>query len=77
MRRIHQIQPNMFKRMNRKGRYGLLVLSIILFTGCMVGKKYNKPDCARRYCVSECNKDRYFNAGQPGLKYIMIPPYKP
>jgi multidrug efflux system outer membrane protein len=43
MQRIHQIQPNMFKRMNRKGRYVLLVLSIILFTGCMVGKKYTKP----------------------------------
>ena len=26
MQRIHQIHPNMFKRMNRKGRYVLLVI---------------------------------------------------
>jgi len=33
----------MFKSMKRKGTYGLLVLVMILFTGCMVGKKYNRP----------------------------------
>ena len=29
--------------MKRKGTYGLLVLVMILFTGCMVGKKYERP----------------------------------
>jgi outer membrane protein, multidrug efflux system len=29
--------------MNRKRTYGLLVLTITLFTSCMVGKKYNRP----------------------------------
>ncbi|HEY2348251.1 MAG TPA: efflux transporter outer membrane subunit [Puia sp.] len=29
--------------MKRKGIYSLLVLSLIFFSGCMVGKKYNRP----------------------------------
>ncbi len=29
--------------MKRKGTYGLFVIAIILFTSCMVGKKYNRP----------------------------------
>jgi outer membrane protein, multidrug efflux system len=29
--------------MNRKRIYGFLVLMVILFTSCMVGKKYNRP----------------------------------
>ena len=29
--------------MKRKGTYGLLVMAVFLFTGCMVGKKYNRP----------------------------------
>ena len=33
----------MFKRMKRKEIYGLLVLLGLLFTSCMVGKKYNRP----------------------------------
>src|SRR5580765_5501972 len=33
----------MFKRMNRKGTYSLLLLSVLLFAGCMVGKKYTRP----------------------------------
>jgi multidrug efflux system outer membrane protein len=41
--RFHQTQTNMFNSMKRKATYGLLVLSIILFTSCMVGKKYSRP----------------------------------
>ncbi len=29
--------------MKRKGTYGLMILAVLLFTGCMVGKKYEKP----------------------------------
>ena len=29
--------------MKRKGTYGLLVLAVLLFASCMVGKKYEKP----------------------------------
>jgi outer membrane protein, multidrug efflux system len=29
--------------MNRKRTYGLLVLAVLLFTSCMVGKKYERP----------------------------------
>jgi multidrug efflux system outer membrane protein len=29
--------------MNRKGKYGLVIMSIVLFASCMVGKKYNRP----------------------------------
>jgi len=29
--------------MKRKGKYGLFLLSVLLLTGCMVGKKYNRP----------------------------------
>jgi len=43
MKRNHPIQPNMYKRMKRKGIYGLLVMAVFLFTSCMVGKKYNRP----------------------------------
>src|SRR4051794_19951472 len=33
----------MFKRMKRKVVYFLLGVSTILFSSCMVGKKYNRP----------------------------------
>ena len=40
---MHPIPINTYKRMKRKGTYGLLVLAVLLFASCMVGKKYEKP----------------------------------
>ena len=37
------IQPNMYKRMKSRLTYGLLVLTVLMFSSCMVGKKYEKP----------------------------------
>src|ERR1700733_6487054 len=33
----------MYKRMKRKGTYGLLLFTVLIFASCMVGKKYERP----------------------------------
>ena len=51
-----QIHPNTFKSMTRKTTYSLLALSMVLLTGCMVGKKYNRPTVSTSISYPDATK---------------------
>ena len=49
--------------MKRKGTYGLLVLAVLLFTSCMVGKKYEKPTTPQVLTIRMLTKLGYVISG--------------
>ena len=51
-----QIHPNTFKSMTRKTTYSLLALSMVLLTGCMVGKKYTRPTVSTSISYPDATK---------------------